>query len=671
MSTIRKVLTSTFALAFVFGGASALAETQEGWRKGKKKRATISRSGQIGGFNFWGSGWGSDENSRQFDDSRRRYTPPKTTSAAAKIYTYSPERLHVLADLQATQPKPQMPIFSANAPKSYNPTPDELRFTKLNDSLAQTIYELIRDGDTGIRVTKTQRNEIADYYRRRGYLALWTSMEGLEESGRQLMAVLKDADTEGLDASNYRLPEIDRKGGLEALETELAAIARLDIQLTAMAVRYAMHASGGRIVANRLSAYHDLKPSRVSAASALAGLTKSDDPGEYLRSLHPRHQAYAQLKNALAEERASIATVVAEEPIPSGPTIAPGEYDNRIPDIRRRLIKDGHLEAASVEIIPSSGEELPTAEPAVLDAAEDENDTLYHPGLVDAVKDFQRSAGLKPDGLIGRRTIGAMNGTVEQKVDKVGSIIANMERLRWLPRHLGRDHIFVNQASYRLQVVKGGRTAWSTKVIVGKPQNQTSFFSDEMETVVFNPYWGVPQSIITNEMIPRLVNDPGYLDRLGYEVYSTSGRRVSSYDVNWWGYDISRPVAVRQPPGRKNALGEVKFLFPNKHAIYLHDTPTKKLFDRSQRAFSHGCVRVQNPRQLAQAVLGWDQERIASHISTGRNQKISLKRKIPVHLTYFTAWPSAGGKVNYYKDMYGRDERLKLAFSATSAAFRQ
>jgi murein L,D-transpeptidase YcbB/YkuD len=276
---------------------------------------------------------------------------------------------------------------------------------------------------------------------------------------------------------------------------------------------------------------------------------------------------------------------------------------------------------------------------------------------------------LSPDGLIGPATLRAFNGERQESFDKTARLRLNMERLRWLPRDFGRRHILVNQASFKLQVVDNGRTIWRSKVIVGKPKNQTSFFSDEMETVVFNPYWGVPQSIIVNEMLPKLVNDPGYLDRLGYEVTSQSGRRVSSYNVDWWSYSTHSPVGVRQPPGRRNALGEVKFLFPNKHAIYLHDTPTKKLFERNERAFSHGCVRVQNPRELAKAVLGWGDTQVAEAIGTGRNTKVSLDSKFKVHLTYFTAWPDANGTMHFARDIYDRDTRLTKALETTRAAY--
>lgn len=681
MFTVRNFVFSALAIS-VASTSVAYAETQERNRKVKKK-SSISRSGQIGGssggFSFWGSVWGSGSNSYG-DRSQSNYGElPRSNAAeqaAAKIYTYRPDQLYALADRKASQPRQARPVFSADAPADYDPTPAELRGTKLDDSLAQSIFDHLKTGQTGMKVTKVQRSAIAEFYRERGYKALWTSMDGLEDRGHATLAVLRQADTEGLEAGDYKVPELAQaQDNIDDIEADLGSIARLDIQLTALAVRYAQHASGGRVVANRLSAYHDLKPPRVAAATALKRLAEAEQPGEYLQSLHPRHASYTKLKAALSEARSSNQTVEVVEPIPVGPTIRPGQYDDRIPAIRKRLIKDGHLEARSIEIIPTTGQELPGDEPAVIqgnidDESLGDDGAVYQDELIEAVKDFQRTAGLQPDGIIGRRTIKALNGKIEEHFDKSARIIANMERLRWLPRHLGSNHVFVNQAAYKLQVINNGREVWRTKVIVGKPSNQTSFFSDEMETVVFNPYWGVPQSIITNEMLPKLVNDPGYLDRLGYEVYSGNGQRTSSYNIDWWNYYGQAPVAVRQPPGNKNALGRIKFLFPNKHAIYLHDTPTKKLFKRNDRAFSHGCVRVQDPTKLAEAILGWDQDRIASHISTGKNQKVSLNTKVPVHLTYFTAWPDVAGAVDFHKDVYGRDRRLELAFAATSAAFR-
>jgi murein L,D-transpeptidase YcbB/YkuD len=206
------------------------------------------------------------------------------------------------------------------------------------------------------------------------------------------------------------------------------------------------------------------------------------------------------------------------------------------------------------------------------------------------------------------------------------------------------------------------------RIVVGQKSNQTAFFADRIEKVEYNPYWGVPESIIVNEMVPKLYNDPSYLDRLGYEVTTQSGRRVSSSSVDWYGVATRRvPVNVRQPPGPRNALGALKILFPNKHAIYMHDTPDKKLFEADSRAFSHGCVRLQKPREMAAAVLGKSVDYIDKRIAQGRNDADPVAADIPVYVSYFTAWPAADGAVRYYDDMYERDMYLSRAIERTEA----
>lgn len=208
------------------------------------------------------------------------------------------------------------------------------------------------------------------------------------------------------------------------------------------------------------------------------------------------------------------------------------------------------------------------------------------------------------------------------------------------------------------------------RAVVGQKSNQTSFFIDQIETVEYNPYWGVPYSIIVNEMIPHLYKDRSYLDRLGYEVTTASGRHVSSTAVNWYGVATkSVPINVRQPPGPKNALGAVKILFPNKHAIYMHDTPAKSLFDKDSRAFSHGCIRLHDPRGMAAAVLGKTPDYVSSRIAQGRNESEDVTRKIPVYVSYFTAWPDpVDGDVTFYEDVYDRDMYLMRALERTREA---
>jgi len=204
--------------------------------------------------------------------------------------------------------------------------------------------------------------------------------------------------------------------------------------------------------------------------------------------------------------------------------------------------------------------------------------------------------------------------------------------------------------------------------VVGKPANQTNFFHDEIEYVEYNPYWGIPRSILVNEMLPKLRSNPGYFDRLGYEVTNVRGRRISSSSVDWYNVGSNFPYNVRQPPGRKNALGELKIMFPNKHSIYMHDTPAKSLFKRDKRAFSHGCVRLADPRAMAAAVLGSTVDQVSASLADGRNKQKRLARKIPVYVAYFTAWPAADGTMKYYGDVYGRDKALGKAFAAERAA---
>ncbi|MEO0329840.1 MAG: L,D-transpeptidase family protein, partial [Pseudomonadota bacterium] len=221
---------------------------------------------------------------------------------------------------------------------------------------------------------------------------------------------------------------------------------------------------------------------------------------------------------------------------------------------------------------------------------------------------------------------------------------------------------------YRARYIEAGSEALSMRVVVGKKSNQTNFFYDEIEHIVYNPYWGVPRSIIVNEFLPKSLGNPGYLDQRGYEVTTFGGKRISSSSINWGEVGAHPKFAVRQPPGKKNALGELKIMFPNKHSIYMHDTPSKSLFNKQHRAFSHGCVRLHDPRAMAAAVLGRSVNHIASNVGAGQNRTEKLKSKVPVYVSYFTAWPDKDGKVNYFRDMYDRDSYLTRAMIATSKA---
>jgi murein L,D-transpeptidase YcbB/YkuD len=242
-----------------------------------------------------------------------------------------------------------------------------------------------------------------------------------------------------------------------------------------------------------------------------------------------------------------------------------------------------------------------------------------------------------------------------------------MEQLRWLPSDFGRRHVFINQPAYTASYVVDGKANLSMRAIVGTPANQTSFFYDTIEVVEVNPYWNVPRSILQNEMLGKIRNDPGYLSARNYEVVSNNGKPQDPYSINWNSASGPNDVYVRQRPGGSNALGELKILFPNKHAIYMHDTPSRNLFQRSSRALSHGCIRLHKPRDMAAAVLQTSVEQVGSYISGGQNKTIKVENQLPVYVSYFTAWPEDDGSIGYHTDIYGRDDAVTKALDATSA----
>jgi murein L,D-transpeptidase YcbB/YkuD len=254
---------------------------------------------------------------------------------------------------------------------------------------------------------------------------------------------------------------------------------------------------------------------------------------------------------------------------------------------------------------------------------------------------------------------------------KIQKIELALEELRWLPRNLGSTYVFLNQPAFEVTFVEGGKAKLSMRAVVGKPSAQTYFFIDHIKDVEYNPYWNVPRSIVINEMLPHLYRDPGWLSNRGYEVANERGRQIASNAVNWAAVASDKTaVDVRQPPGERNALGRLKIEFPNKHAIYMHDTPEKSLFKHDMRALSHGCVRLEHPREMAAALLGTSVEHIDKRIASKSTDKELVKRDMPVYLVYFTAWPDADGKIHYYDDVYDRDAHLKTALVKTEAARR-
>lgn len=624
------------AMAIMLASGVALAGETKRKKKGffeslfgiSKKKTSENRKKRRSVF---GKNWWDDEDDvRIIDEKNRRKRkraeqyandgdPEGDPGLGMGNLPYIPEKTVSLGGMKFTQQRPEKPETAA-------------------------VYDALVSSSSTLRVLPDQQEAISAHYGQTNFRPLWTEGGQISSRGAAVLKSLAEADAEGLEKQNYLPPSLSSFDARVPI-TDPAALGVLDIELTAMALRYASHASGGQFDPGRLSRYHDVKPERAPASQALKVLAWSPYPAEYLKSLNPTHAAYAAMKVALADLRNKTASPDFE-PIAAGGVIRPGQADFRIEAIRQRLSQRGF--SAALE---------DADDPLVLDA-----------DLSEQIRLFQKASGIAADGLIGKQTIRALNTDMGER--NLARLLDNMERLRWLPKDLGRRHVFVNQAAFEVKVVDDGAEIWRSRVIVGKPINQTNVFHDEIETVVFNPSWGVPPSIIANEYLPKLRRDPGYLDRIGFKVVNTRGKVVSSRSVDWDSYGNKVPYGIQQPPGQKNALGELKFLFPNRHNIYMHDTPSRNLFEKDFRAFSHGCVRVQNPREFAEVLLGWDREEIDQKTDSKKSRTVKLDTKVPVHITYFTAWPDETGNIQYFSDVYNRDKTMENARSAITLAQR-
>ena len=475
---------------------------------------------------------------------------------------------------------------------------------------------------------------------------IWVSGFSVNSKAEAAIRLLGDAGTYGLNPAEYAVPVPSASFDTNDMASRLAELARFEMTLSARVLRYARDAQNGRVDPNRISGYHEFPAKPVDLPSVLKTLAHTQEVRTYLESRHPQNPEYQALRVELEALRASEENEIVVDP---KLLLKPGETSPELPKLLQVVARD-----LDDEMGGQYGETLYT-----LGGSE-----TYVPELVPIVKEVQKRAGLKDDGVVGPRTVAALAGT--SRADRISKVELALEELRWLPSDLGSPRVFINEPAFTASFIDGGEEKLKMRVVVGKPTNQTAFFYKDAQQVDYNPYWGVPQSIIVNEMLPRLRSDPGYLDRAGYEVTDAKGRRVSSSSVNWGGYGANIPFNVRQTPSEANALGELKILFPNKHAIYMHDTPQKTLFQQDMRAFSHGCVRLADPRGMAAAVLGTTTDYIAEKLKQGHSSE-KVTRKIPVYVSYFTAWPTLSGKVEYFHDIYDRDSYLETAIEKTEA----
>ncbi|RWN11494.1 murein L,D-transpeptidase [Mesorhizobium sp.] len=475
---------------------------------------------------------------------------------------------------------------------------------------------------------------------------IWVTGDAPNSRAQDAVRVLGGAASYGLTPADYSVDVPAAATNAALPEARTKELVRFEMALSARVLRYAHDAQSGRVDPNRMTGYYDFPAKPLDLEGVLKTLAHTQEVRTYLESRHPQNPEYQALRVELESLQASEENEIVVDP---KLLLKPGESSPELPKLLTLIARN-----LDDEMGGDFGETL-----ARLGKSE-----LYGPDLVPVIKAVQKRAGMKGDGVIGPRTVASLAGT--SKADKVEKVMAALEELRWLPSDLGSPRVFINQPAFTASYIDNGEEKLKTRVVIGKVTNQTAFFYNQIKQVDFHPYWGVPQSIIVNEMLPRLRSDPGYLDRAGYDVTDSSGRRVPSAAVDWGAYGAKIPFSVRQQPSEANALGELKILFPNKHAIYMHDTPQKSFFGRDMRALSHGCIRLQDPRGMAAAVLGTSVDDIAEKLKHGHSTE-NVTRVIPVYVAYFTAWPDMSGKVEYFDDVYDRDSKLMQALDATEA----
>ena len=454
---------------------------------------------------------------------------------------------------------------------------------------------------------KKDRPAFEAFYAARNYAPLWITDGKVNARAKEAMAYLGQVDADGLDPADYPVPNF-------AAATNPAALADAEMRLTASVVTYAHHASIGRVHWSRVSGdiLYELKA--PTPAEMLGAIAEAKDVTVLLAGYEPQTPNYIALKAKLAELRSG-KTGPGKTPIANGPAPRIGAQDDRVPQLRERLALSG-------------------------------DDDIYDKALADAVKKFQQSHELRVSGLLTQQTIDALNG--RQPDRPIDTVLVNMERWRWMPHDLGKNYVIVNLPDFTLRVFQNGQQVWMTRIVDGKPNMPTPIMTAEMKFITINPTWNVPPSIVAREYMPALAQDPTVLTRMGLKVSTNPDGTVH----------------ISQPPGDANALGRVRFNFPNKFLVYQHDTPNKNLFALDKRALSHGCMRVQDPVKYAEVVLnivrpgeGYTQDRIRRMFGAGE-QDIQFPHFLPVHLTYQTAFVDDDGSLQFREDVYGRDKAL-------------
>ncbi len=553
---------------------------------------------------------------------------PETAAAA----TPAPAKKDEAPTTTATVPPAATAPTAAPAPAAAAAEPAKTEPAKAAPAVAtadQPVADKLRDliATKGARYfdRKNERTAVENFYKDRNYAPLWSSAGAVTARAKSVIARLKDADSEGLSAADYPTPDF-------AAATTPDAQAEAELRLTESMLDYARHAQSGRMHWSRVSADISYPEHPVDPVEVLINVSTARDASAALEGYNPSHKGYKGLKAKLAELRG--VTEDTSKHIGDGDTLKFTKPTKKTPN--PVAMEDDRVPALR----------------AKLHITENADGKQYDAAVAEAVRKFQSANDLKATGVLDNATVRALNGPKNDR--KIDIVRANMERWRWLPRELGAKslgdaYVILNIPDYTLKLMQGDKQVWTTRVVVGKPgKHATPELTETMKFITVNPTWNVPPSIIYNEYLPALQQDPTVLDRMGLKLARAP----------------DGSVRISQPPGEANALGRIRFNFPNKFLVYQHDTPDKHLFAKEERAFSHGCMRVQNPDQYAANLLsialpkeGYTPEKIKGMY--GRSEiNINFPTPIPVNITYQTAFVDSAGKLEFRKDIYGRDAKV-------------
>ena len=489
---------------------------------------------------------------------------------------------------------------------------------------------------------------LQDFYEKREFKPIWLDpdQQRLSAQARALLNYLAGVETEGLLPSDYHVAALQQL----ATGIPVADPIQAELLLSDAFLMLSQHLLAGKVDPASLSSEWRANRRQQDLQPLLDNIVEGADIAQLLTSSQPRQVRYRRLIDILARLRQTPSPDWPELPV--RPLLRPGDSDQRLPEIRRRLHFWNDLQEAGFDA---------------------DFDHAYGPQLQAAVERFQQRHGLGADGIIGPATMEALNISPQQRARQVE---VNLERWRWLAEDLGRKHVLVNIAGFELKVVDNGVTQLRMPVVVGRAYRKTPVFSDRIRYLVLNPTWTVPFKLAVQDKLPEIRQSPDYLRQMKFTVYDNrSGVVVDPDSVDWQAVGKNNfPYRLVQAPGPLNALGRIKFMFPNPFDVYLHDTPSRDLFAKPERALSSGCIRLGDPLALAEYLLreqGWDRSRLESALLQGETTTVFLKQPVPVHMEYWTAWVGRNGDLNFRKDIYNRDEPLWQALKTPVGQLQQ